>query len=230
MVTVAAIYILIVVAVLISIPLHPINSALGKVILFVVAALACFFTAQSQEVFQSKAWGFSMNKPEGWVELNTGYIHENVKEYDFTKEQLDKVFALQNNSIFLLVLSKHDPETYAGVIPTIKINANRTDIVSQKVFLASIKASFEGVLKVFDNAKFDRLPGTVEVNGVPMVHGVISYDLKNDGNIYRARSFVYSVLRKGHFVQFSFTDTGSKEDDCSKLYQELVSSIIFNKK
>ena len=199
-----------------------------KIPILIVLLLCCTLFSHAQQVYHNKTWGFSLSRPDGWIEMTTGYAEQNVKEYDFTEEQLEKVLEKKKGMILLLALSKRDLKISAGVIPTIKVNASSLKPVSQDVFLRMIRRSLDDIIKVMDDARYEREPEIISLNGTPAVLGIISFGLKHDGNTYRARTFIYTVQRKGHFIQFSFSDTG-EDEDCSQLYRELAASIKFDK-
>lgn len=199
-----------------------------KVFLFISVVLLSCSTLYAGEVFTSLVWGFSINKPDGWVEVKADDAISNVKRFDFSEAELKKIIDEQKSKL-IFAASKRDLKSSSGAIPMVKINVVATNISDQNVFLQSLKASIRSTTSILDNVVVEQQPSMVTINGIKLVLSVISFDLKYDGKVCRARTYIYAALRKGYFLQFNFADSG-KEEDCSTLFKYLASSITIHKK
>lgn len=199
-----------------------------RIFLFIVIILCSCDVASAGEVFSTKLWGFSINKPDGWVDVGGEFAFENIKKFDFSEQELREILSEKKITI-VFASSKRDLKTNSGIIPTIKIAAIPVSISDNEDFLNLLKESIKQTISVFDNPVIEQPPTEVKINGITFVLNVVSFDLPYHNETYRARTFVYSILRKGYFLQFNFADRGEKED-CSELFKELASSITFDKK
>lgn len=199
-----------------------------KVFLLISVVLCSCSIAFAGDVFTSLVWGFSINKPEGWAEVEANDAINNVKHFDFTEAELKKILNVQKNKL-IFAASKRDLKTSTGIIPMVKVNVVATNAPDQNTFLQSLKASIKSTISILDNAIVEQQPSMVTINGTKMVYSRISFDLKHDGKVHRARTFVYAVLRKGYFLQFNFADSAA-EEDCSSLFKVLAASIKIHKK
>ncbi len=200
-----------------------------KIVGWLILLLCCSFLVNAQKGYHNKFWGFSMKKPEGWIMQDTGFAFRNLEKFKLTQKLQDRIQSEAAKTTMVVVWAKRDPKTTVGAFPMIKVNATATGYTSPYEFLKKVQSDFAAAFKVLDNGRFEQEPQLVTINGSKAVAAVISFDAILDDTRLRNRAFVYAFLRKGHFIQFSFSDIMDREA-CSQLYRELASTIIFDKK
>ena len=67
--------------------------------IFIICTFFCFFQVASQEKFEIKKIGFSMNSPHGWYVIKDEETLKNLEQYDLSDEQLDLLLKTNTNQL-----------------------------------------------------------------------------------------------------------------------------------
>lgn len=179
----------------------------------------------SQEEFEIKKIGFSMNTPKDWISVKNDEILKNLDNYEFSDEQLDHL--LQSNTA-LVTFTKYDLKKHAGIIPTIKISSNKIPTTNISVFLKSIENSIAETRKSLPDIRFVEQPVGVKISGKDALKFAVQYSLKNAGNEHQIISHSYYILRNGYYISLNFIEEVGKEDN-EKVFDDLFQSIKITK-
>ncbi|WP_026725181.1 hypothetical protein [Flavobacterium sasangense] len=194
--------------------------------IFIICTFFCFFQVISQEKFEIKKIGFSMNSPQGWHVIKDEEALKNLEQYDLTDEQLDLL--LKTNTKQLITYSKYDPKRVVGIIPTIKVRTMETKSNSIESFIKEVQSSTEDALKIFEDFRFTQQPIPINVSGKKAVKFDVQFTMKNNGKEYKIVSHSYYILLKGYFISLNFIEEVGKEEN-SKLFDEIFQSIQISK-
>lgn len=180
--------------------------------------------AFSQERFEVKKIGFSMDFPKDWIEVKNEEVFKNLNLYDFSEEQLNELLKSNNAAVNLVTYTKYDSKTYTGIIPTIKIRTRSNKISNIENFRKSIESLTETVMKSLDNFKFTEKPTIITISNNEAVKFTVHYTLKNNGKEYPVVSHSYYILQNGYYISLNFIEEINKENN-EKLFEDLVNSI-----
>ena len=194
--------------------------------IFIICTFFCFFQVASQEKFEIKKIGFSMNSPHGWYVIKDEETLKNLEQYDLSDEQLDLL--LKTNTKQLVTYSKYDPKKVVGIIPTIKVRTMETRSNSIESFVKEIQSSTEDALKIFEDFRFTQQPIAINVSGKNAIKFDVQFTMKNNGKEYEIVSHSYYILLKGYFISLNFIEQVGKEEN-SKLFDEIFQSIQISK-
>lgn len=188
-----------------------------------ILVLACNICS-SQNIFKNESLGFSMEQPENWIIAKNGQTITNLKEQIKLEPEILKKLLEDNKGTFQVVaFYKYPIDSYAGIIPTIKVNLRTNSFQSFDDFKKSIIESFKSIKNVFPDFKFLSNPITSEINGLKCVVANCSYTLKANTGNELVKILVYAIPIKSQFYQITFMDT--EKDENTKLFEQLAQTI-----
>lgn len=188
-----------------------------------VALLTTITSAQTK--FESKAHGFSMDEPEGWIVANNQDIIENLEKLDLDDAKVLKILEDRKGSLHLVSFYKYDPQTHAGLIPAIQINLREKRNKDWATFRANLVKSAKEMGKLLDEYEFIEEPVDVKIDGIKCIYFRTKFTMKTDsGQQYRVRNRMYIIPKKDYYFQINFTD-GLLNEDCAAEFDKLVKSI-----
>lgn len=206
------------------ISLLPINHPDMKTIINWTIAL-CAVICSAQTKYESKAHGFSMNEPDGWIVANNQDILENLEKLDLDDAKVMKILEDRKGSLHLVSFYKYDPQTHPGFIPAIQVNLREKRNKDWETFRATLVKSARDMNKLLDNYEFMEEPTDVKIDGIKCIYFRTKFTMKTDnGQEYRVRNRMYIIPKKDYYFQINFTD-GLLSDDCSAEFDKLVKSI-----
>lgn len=183
----------------------------------------------SQERFENRTFGFSMDTPESWVMGDNNVLAKNLDLLEIDDEKLQKIIEQHEGSVLLLSLYKYNPLTYKGLIPAIQINVREKNNDDFDKFLADITRSAKQFEDLYEDFDFIEKPKKVKVAKTKSVCFTIKFTMKTqNGEKHRVRSTIYVIPWKHYYFQINFTDDLLGED-LSKMYTKLVKSIRIKK-
>lgn len=177
----------------------------------------------SQERFEVKNIGFSIDTPKDWETAEEQDVLENIKKFDFSKKQLNDL--ISNDGLNLVTYTKYNSKKHAGIIPTIKIRVLKTNAKNIESLLKSVEMSNEEAKKMLIDFMFSKTPTATKISDNDAIAFSVNFKLKNAGKEYKINSDSYYILRKGYFISINFIEQLGKEDN-SKLFEMLAASII----
>lgn len=192
----------------------------------IIFTLLSFYQLISQEKFEIKKIGFSMNSPNGWHVMKDEETLKNLEQYDLTDEQLDDL--LKTNTKQLVTYTKYDPKKVAGIIPTIKVRTLETSSKSIESFVKEVQSSTENALKIFEDFRFLQQPIVVNISGKKAIKFDVQFTMKNNGKEYKIVSHSFYILLKGYFISLNFIEQVGKEEN-SELFDDIFHSINISK-
>lgn len=178
-----------------------------------------------QNIFESKQWKFSMEKPENWIEVesNTNTIDKN--NIDTSEENIIKILNNNKGSVLLVTYYKYSPETYKNFIPTVQVEVRASvskDFDDFIYFMTQSANLYKDYLKDFE---FEVKPGIVEISGIKAFYFVGKYSTQTkNGQIIKVSNRTYAIPNGSYFFQLNFTDSKSI-DESSELFENLIKSI-----
>lgn len=183
----------------------------------------------AQEKFTNSQYGFTIDKPKGWIVKSNAELVENLLKYDLQDESLLKMIADHKGSILLTSFSKYDPQTHAGLIPTVQVNVRANGTKSFDQFMKLMTTSAEGFKNYFEDFSFATPPQKIEISGVESVYFIGTFTMPTqDGTGMKVRSMTYAIPHGSFFFQVNFSD-GQEIEDSSEVFDKLVSSIVIGK-
>jgi hypothetical protein len=194
--------------------------------LLLVFMYISFLQGISQEKFEVKKIGFSMNSPKGWFEMRNEETLKNLELFDLTEEQLAEL--LKTNTKQLVTYTKYDPKKVAGIIPTIKVRTMETPSKTIENFVKGVALSTEDAMKSLDNFRYTEKPAIVKVSDKDAVKFAVQFTMKNNGKEYEIVSHSYYILLKGYFISLNFIEEAGKEES-TLLFDEIFQSIQITK-
>src|SRR5579875_544548 len=101
-------------------------------ILISIASLSCF--GQTNDSLNISFW-----TPPSWFSGDKKLLHDNLKNYKFSKGRMNQSVNDVNTSTVLGVYYKYDPKVHYGLVPTIKIYVRQNNIKDFEKFFVSAK-------------------------------------------------------------------------------------------
>jgi len=191
--------------------------------LLVCILLACTATF-AQKTFNSKAYGFSILKPERWIEITSESIQKNLEKTDDGQKKLDELLKQEKNGVLVTSYYKYPIKAHKGIIPTVKVTLRANPFTNFEAFKAAVTNTSD-LKKMFPDLEIIDAPQVVTVGGVKGLYFSCKFtlDLKN-GTVMKIRSRSYSLPYKNKFYQINLSD-GQTEEDCTALFNALIKSV-----
>lgn len=179
----------------------------------------------AQIKFESKAHGFTMNEPEGWIIANNEDVLRNLEKLELDDAKVMKILEDRKGSLHLVSFYKYDPQTHPGLIPAIQINLREKRNKDWETFRATLVKSARDMGKLLDDYEFMEEPVDVKIDGIKCIYFRTKFTMKTDnGQQYRIRNRMYIIPKKDYYFQINFTD-GLVSEDCAAEFDKLVKSI-----
>ena len=179
----------------------------------------------AQDIFKQDKYGISIKKPSDWLEADNKQLLENLGKFELDDEKLEKFIKDNNGSILLTSFYKYNPQTHAGLIPTIQINVRLNPTRNFEEFKSSMIQSANSFKQYFSDFKFETEPKVIEVDEINSIYFVGNFTMKTqNGEPMKVRSRTYAIPKDGYFFQINFTDGADKEDN-SELFDELIETV-----
>lgn len=197
--------------------------------IIVIFALAFTATVSAQVRFESKAFGFSMTEPQGWIWANNDDLKLNLDKLDIAEENLKKIIKDHKGSVLLQSFFKYDPQTHPGLIPAIQINVRERNNPDFDIFKEYIIKSARNLQKVYKDYTFVEDVTETKISGIRSLYFISKFTMKTDnGQELRVRSRIYVIPVDDYYFQINMTD-GVLTDDCSGEYDKLIKSVRIKK-
>ena len=202
-------------------------------VLFSLLAIGFVIPVQAQQSFSaSNHFGFRMDEPRGWYQINKDEIAANLQKLDISNGKLEEFLSQNQGKHLLFAYVKYKQDTFTGVNP--KIEGRVLQIYSRKplTFLEFRPLAITTLRKIAGQSYEQRYvvePSDIKIGGVDSIYHISEFTLKLiDGREYRVRSQTYLIPRGTYFLQISFADEPGR-NDCSVLFDQLLKSIRFIK-
>ena len=193
-----------------------------------VALIFLFLSAVAglaQDAFVSKRWGFTIQPPKGWIQMDKEDFTENLNKIDFSDEALEKVLKDEKRRTLIASYIKSDPQTTPGLIPRFDVSVLAKSPMEFAVFKSQISKSSMSLKTVFPDIVFDQTK-EILISGVNSVFITARFTVKTaNGEILRVRSRVYAIPFKNYFIQVSLNDGQAAETDATTEYEVMLKSI-----
>ena len=172
---------------------------------------------------------FSMDKPMDWIVADNKEILENLEKFELTEENFTKLIHDNKGSFLLISYYKYNPETHAGLIPTIQINIRANAANNFDEFKNAMIQSTNSFKNYFEDFEFTVSPSVIEISGIKSIYFIGNFSMQiQNGETIKVRSRTYAIPNGDYFFQVNFTD-GQDSEDCSKLFDELIETVKIGK-
>ena len=199
------------------------------IFIILVVNLLIIKNGNAQEVFKQDKYGISIVKPSEWLEADNKLLLENLEKFELDKEKLQKLIKDNNGSILLTSFYKYNPQTHAGLIPTIQLNVRLNPTRNFEEFKNSMIQSANSFKQYFSDFKFETGPKVIEVDGINSIYFVGNFTMTTqNGEAMKVRSRTYAIPKGDYFFQLNFTDGIVKEDN-SDLFDNLIKTVEIKK-
>ena len=166
-----------------------------------------------------------MAQPENWMQADNRELLQNLSKFDMNDEELKQFIASHNGSLLLTSFYKYNPQTHAGLIPTIQVNVRNNGTRNFSEFTNLITQSANSFKQYFPDFKFETTPTVVDVGGVKSIYFVVKFSMQTqNGESLKLRSRTYAIPYGSYFFQLNFTD-GQVTEDNSKLFDALARTV-----
>ncbi|WP_445721490.1 hypothetical protein [Flavobacterium sp.] len=186
--------------------------------------LLLHYSIYSQEKFELKSIGFSINAPEKWYKVENKEILDNLNYYDFSEEQKKELLSSNNSAIELVTYSKYKPSEYKGIIPTIKIRTRNVKSKSILDFLKVIENSNSNLSNQLNNFEYKEKPEKIIISNKEIIRFVARFSLSNNNTEYQIINYSYYILKNGYYISINFIEEYNKENNTT-LFEEIANSI-----
>lgn len=201
-----------------------------KNFLFLTLLLFCSAGLLGQATFENKQYGFLMTQPENWIQADNRALLQNLEKVDLKEEELKKLISDHNGSLLLTSFYKYNPQTHAGLIPTIQVNVRANTTRNFAEFTSLINQSANSFKQYFPDFAFDTAPKVVEIGGVKSIYFVGRFSIQTqNGESLKVRSRTFAIPHGNYFFQLNFTD-GQVTEDNSRLFDSLAKSVRIGRK
>lgn len=183
-----------------------------------------FHTIYSQEKFEVKNIGFSIDVPENWIILENKDVLENLNNYDLNDETKRDFFLSSNKATELVTYSKYNPEQYKGIIPTIKIRIKELKSDYYVDFLKFVEESNLKVKEQLHNFSYIEKPKIITISNREVVQFSTLFSMFQNKKEFTIIAYSYYILKEGYYISINFIEEYKKEDNYH-LFQNLIHSV-----
>lgn len=170
----------------------------------------------SQERFESKTFGFSIDIPEGWG-IDNG-DDETIVPPDTILSEAEKDDLFKDGYLVYLVNSI---KPHNRIYPHMTFSMVLNIIDDFEIFKKEVTSGLKKV-DYYNNLKILVEPTEIIINNNKYLYLIMTYTKENSDQVIR--NTVYLTRYKKYVYQLEFLDIPS-EDDYSKLYSELIKTV-----
>lgn len=178
----------------------------------------------SQERFDLKQIGFSMDVPVNWLEVENKEVLQNLENFDFTEEEKKKLLSSNNSANEIVTYYKYHPSKFNGVIPTVKIRTRSVNSKTLTEFTKLIENSNVQVSKTLKNFEYQNKPEIITLSGKQIISFTIKFTLSHNGKECPIVSHSYYILKDGYYISVNFIEDYTTENNF-EFFQSIVNSI-----
>ncbi len=176
-----------------------------------------------QEKYINQFFGFSINKPAQWIEVENEELLSNLDNFKLPGESLTKFINDHKGSILLTSYYKYNPEAHVGLIPTVQVNVRVNTTKNFREFKNAMAQSANSFKNYFEDFEFDEPPTVVKISGIETIYFAAKFTLQLESGAVTVRSRTYAIPYGSYFFQLNFTD--GQDEDSSKLFDRLITTI-----
>lgn len=185
------------------------------------------FIGNSQEKYEIKELGFSIEIPEKWNKIENEDLKKSLQKFDYSDKTITDYMSKINSSLDFATFLKYNPREYTGVIPTIKIRAAKSKFKDSKILLKSIENSIVKSQKTLKDFKYIEKPSIFKISNHEVVKFSGKYKMTYDEIEYEVIGKSYYILKKGYYIYVNCIENLGKEDN-SLLFDKVYKSIQLN--
>jgi hypothetical protein len=196
-----------------------------KIIILSILAFILISATLHKDVFKNIQYGFSMQKPDKWIEADNKEILKNLEKIVLTDEELDKFISDHQGSVLLTSYYKYDPKSVSGLIPTIQVNVRQNPTTNYQQFKNVMTQSAYDMKNFLKDFEFETEPQTMEISGIKSIYFIGNFSLETQTReSIKVRSRTYAIPYKNYFFQVNLTD-GQKKEKCDELFESIIKTI-----
>ncbi len=196
-----------------------------RILLFLISLICTTFNLSGQTYYENSQFGIKIQEPTNWVLASNEDQIKNITKFKLTEEQLLKLIKDNKGIISLRTYYKYNIDSVSGLIPTIKINVRTNPTGNFTEFKKIMITSTDNIKTFVDDFKFIDNFTDIKLSEKDCLYYSCSYSLKRkDADKINVRMKNYMIPKGQYFISISLMDNQT-DDDCSKLYDELISSL-----
>ena len=162
--------------------------------------------------------------PSGWFAGDKKLLQDNLTNYKFSKEELNRIENDINASKVFSVYYKYDPKTHYGLVPTIKSYIRQNNTKNFETFFILIRNEIEKVKSQVLNFEYIETPKTIIVAQKKAFYAFLTYNLKvNTGELATIRTKFIAIPIGKTYLYVTLID--NKDENCSDDYEKVISKI-----
>lgn len=187
-------------------------------LIVILISLSCFGQSNDQGLSVT-VW-----TPAKWFSGDKKLLEDNLTNYKFNNEELEKLENEINASKILGIYYKYDPKTHYGLVPTIKLYLQRNSTSNFDKFFSSIRNEIEKVRPQVLDFKYLEAPKIITVGHRKAFYASSTYSLKvQTGETASVRTLFLGVPMNKTYLYVTLID--NNEEDCSEIYKEVIRKI-----
>jgi prolyl oligopeptidase PreP (S9A serine peptidase family) len=186
-------------------------------ILISVFSLSCF--GQTNDSLSISYW-----TPPSWFSGNKKLLHDNLENYKFSNEQMNRLVNDINTSTVLGIYYKYDPKIHSGLVPTIKFYLRHNNIKDFEKFFVSVTNEIESIKSQVLNFRYIDTPKTILVGQRKAFYASSTYNLNTQtGEVANVRTKFVCIPINKKYLYVTLID--NDKEDCSNLFAEVINKI-----
>lgn len=187
-------------------------------LIVILISLSCFGQSNDQSLSVT-VW-----TPAKWFSGDKKLLEDNLTNYKFNNEELEKLENEINASKMLGIYYKYDPKTHYGLVPTIKLYIQRNSTSNFDKFFSSIRNEIEKVKPQVLDFKYLEAPKIITVGNRKAFYASSTYSLKvQTGETASVKTVFLGVPMNKTYLYVTLID--NNEEDCSEIYKEVIRKI-----
>ncbi|RZL30102.1 MAG: hypothetical protein EOP00_36900, partial [Pedobacter sp.] len=164
----------------------------------ILIAILLFFSLTSnvfgQKIFKDDVYGFSMQKPRGWIEDTYS-----------TKRLRIPIDTLSKKTVPLVSYFKFDARTNPGkMVPIVQVTILDNPTKTFEQFTASMAETAQTFDQVFQDHELIKKPEIIEINGRKAIYFISSYIFKSITKNFKLRKRTYVIPKDNYLYQLNY--------------------------
>ena len=186
-------------------------------------------SAISQDVYENKQFGIKITKPTGWIVATNQVLQSNLDKMEFTDEQMIKLLNSSKGVVDLYTCYKYPIDKVSGLIPTAKFTIRANPTTNYTQFKKIIIANMDRVKTVVKDFELIESYKDTTISKSPTLYYSSRYSINlAGGGDMKVRNRYYVIPKGKYYISISLMDN-EKNEDCSAVYKQLISSLQLTK-
>lgn len=176
-------------------------------------------TALAQKKYENKAFKFSIQFPENWIENNSNGI---PADKILSEKEINEMF-LKDKSIYLTYFQKFN--IFSSINPKVQFNIVHKKEKSYADFKKKCIESTKELKQFLDNFEFIDKPEEIVLSNIKSIYFSMKYTMEIEGRVVKVRNKTYAIpLSQNYLLRVSMVDL-EERNDCSQEFDNLIQTF-----